>query len=258
MEDRTARRLPFEIETGGPGSSQAAVPGGEDGGSSRTSRSPRIPLSALALLLALICILGYVSTRQLGPRKALDLPSGLRGEGVRPDREGARPGVVSGTGSARTGGVAQRQQPDRPAEALAGGSASGPAGRSETHGDVATGTAQAGHPDPLAEALAGRYANAARLWDQALSRRADSSTWTLQLSANCDAAYLHPLFGGPEARPQFFLLPITLKDRSCFRVCYGFFPDRVSAEQEARALSTHPPRQGVVARAVRLTDLLSR
>src|SRR6058998_1092993 len=76
MADRPDERLPFEIETparsaverpGGRGPEETSITGaGDSDEAASPMRSSRFPLSALALVLLLIGVLGYVALRQVG------------------------------------------------------------------------------------------------------------------------------------------------------------------------------------------------
>jgi septal ring-binding cell division protein DamX len=53
--------------------------------------------------------------------------------------------------------------------------------------------------------------------------------WTLQFITACDEAKVHARLVDLRSHDQFYLIPVTLDGRSCFRLCWGLFETRERA-----------------------------
>lgn len=74
-------------------------------------------------------------------------------------------------------------------------------------------------PDPLA-------ARSTRDLDRMASA---ASGWTLQFITACDEANVRARLVDLRSHDRFYLIPVTLDDRSCFRLCWGLFETREQA-----------------------------
>lgn len=84
--------------------------------------------------------------------------------------------------------------------------------------------APAGAPRPAAEAGSPLAALADRAGAD-LRRLPRDEAWMLQLAAICDPANAERLVGQVE-RSELYLLPVEIRNRACFRVCWGPFDSR--------------------------------
>ncbi|HEU5182730.1 MAG TPA: DUF4388 domain-containing protein [Candidatus Polarisedimenticolia bacterium] len=83
---------------------------------------------------------------------------------------------------------------------------------------------------------AGEHAAAARSFSQALRPHAES--FTLQIAIACQEESLRKAARGTHPDDPFFVTPFLLQGRSCFRLCFGFYP---SIDQAERAAAAIPP-----------------
>ncbi len=60
---------------------------------------------------------------------------------------------------------------------------------------------------------------------------AHTAGYTLQLSVACDPENARQMLVDAEGDDRFYLLPVQLNERACFRTCWGVYTDRNAAEQ---------------------------
>jgi hypothetical protein len=75
---------------------------------------------------------------------------------------------------------------------------------------------------------AGRYAEAARAFSGALRGR--TAAFTVDVEVACQPETIAKGLQAAGGDERFMVLPYDLKGRSCFRVIWGLYPDRTSAE----------------------------
>ncbi len=212
------------------------------------------------MLLAIV--LGYVTYRSFRGR-----PAGGTGQELTPVEEPADPGEAAAEQEepADPGEAAAEQEepPDlvaaeEPAAAGTERAAEEPVAAAEPAEEPPrprAGSRPVGE-DPLALARDGDYAAAARLWARSISAGSARSSYTVQVTANCERGNLQRLFGAAGPDSDLFLLPVSIQGRSCYRVCRGLYTDRASAESFARALSAGKREGAPAARAVAVADVL--
>ena len=64
---------------------------------------------------------------------------------------------------------------------------------------------------------------------QDLQRLTDAGGWTLQFVVACNANNVRTLLRAAGDDPNWFVLPRTLDDKNCYRVCWGSYPSRGQA-----------------------------
>jgi septal ring-binding cell division protein DamX len=60
---------------------------------------------------------------------------------------------------------------------------------------------------------------------------AHRASYTLQISVACDPKNARQLLVDSDGDDRFYLLPVQLNERACFRICWGIYPDRSTAEK---------------------------
>jgi hypothetical protein len=55
---------------------------------------------------------------------------------------------------------------------------------------------------------------------------------------------------------DLFILPVNYKGRDCYRICWGVYPDRTTAEAAARAFPTYFRENSISPRILPLVELL--
>jgi len=255
MDERRDDELPFDR---GIAEEPEIIkpPASPSDGSSRPGTagpSSRLPISALAILVLLAIVLGYATYRsfrgqrtsgtgqELTPvEEPADLGEAASDREAPPDHPAAEEPVAAGTERAAEEPAAEENEPaaEEPPPARAGN--------------------RPVEEDPLALARDGDYAAAARLWARSISEGNARSSYTVQVTANCERGNIQRLFGTAGPDSDLFLLPVSIQGRSCYRVCRGLYNDRASAESFARALSAGKREGAPAARAVAVADVLPR
>lgn len=90
-------------------------------------------------------------------------------------------------------------------------------------------------PEPTVRLEAGLEALASRAKVD-VDRLRRAGAWTRQVGVYCSAETVATLLRSPSAAPSgsLHVLPVTLDDgRSCFRLCWGAYPDKNAAESAA-------------------------
>ena len=133
-------------------------------------------------------------------------------------------------------GPSPTAQPEAPAPAAVPDRMPEAATRSEPDATVAEPARPAAVPPPAGPGT--------RLVERALrdARRASPSAgvWTAQVAVLCDASGAEVLVSKFENDARLFVVPAEIGDRSCFRICWGSFPDAGAA----RAASVPPALLG--------------
>ena len=60
---------------------------------------------------------------------------------------------------------------------------------------------------------------------------AHTAGYTLQISVACDPKNARQLLVDANGDDRFYLLPVQLNERACFRTCWGIYPNRSTAEK---------------------------
>jgi septal ring-binding cell division protein DamX len=66
--------------------------------------------------------------------------------------------------------------------------------------------------------------------------QATGDPWTAQIGVYCDDQRVDQLARRFADEDRFYLLPVLLEERACFRICWGHFTDRDRASQVAGSL----------------------
>jgi hypothetical protein len=121
----------------------------------------------------------------------------------------------------------------------------------------ATAPKPAGQP-PAGEARSllaqGALPDAARAFAASLAPSAQGR-FSLQVLVACDPANVQKAVGAV-AGEELFILPVTVKGRSCYRLCWGVYDDRPAAEAALSGLPDYFRQGGAVPRLSPLAELL--
>ena len=128
-----------------------------------------------------------------------------------------------------------------------------------TPSPTATPTAQpAPAPAPAGDALAllrqGRFDESAKAFASSLAARAQDS-FSIQVLAACSPDTIRKAAQNVTG-DEIFILPVTLNGRACYRVGWGVYDSRASAEAGARDLPSYFRQSGITPRIQPLVELL--
>jgi len=244
-----------------PGS-QAVIPALPRSRGGRRSRDSRLPaLLGLGAFVLLLAAGGwYYFTKMAGGRGhvAAATPVPIGPSPAPPTTMAAASPVVTGPSmapaaspSARTAAVsaapvATLPPPVRP-----------PATTPTTVPAAATRPAPAVHAaagDPRGLLRAGSYADAARGFAGTTRAAAKGST-VIQLLVACSTETVQKAVenaGGPE----LFILPVSLKGRECYRLCWGLYPSEARASQALRTVPEYFRSGGATPKVVAASDVV--
>ncbi len=156
-----------------------------------------------------------------------------------PEPEGPPPTPSQAAGTPGTPATPPAPEPTLPAPSPAASApeaASPPEATPASRSEPPPPTPPAPATDAEARRLleAGRYAEAARAFAGALRGRA--AAFTVDVEVACQPETLAKGLQAAAGDERFMVLPYDLKGRSCFRVIWGLYPDRPSAEAALREL----------------------
>jgi septal ring-binding cell division protein DamX len=113
-------------------------------------------------------------------------------------------------------------------------------------------------PDSAGEARAllarGALPDAARAFAASMARDA-SGRFSLQVLVACDPENVQKAVSAVPAQ-ELFVLPVNVKGRACYRLCWGVYDSRTAAEAALPGLPSYFRQGGATPRLSPLTELL--
>jgi preprotein translocase subunit SecG len=100
---------------------------------------------------------------------------------------------------------------------------------------------------------AGNYQAAAASWKESLK---GSSLYTLSVEIACSRESITKIYAFDPKLENLFVLPKMVKDKSCFRVCWGLFPDVQTAKNKISSLPAYYRNQTPAPEQVLLKTIL--
>jgi preprotein translocase subunit SecG len=100
---------------------------------------------------------------------------------------------------------------------------------------------------------AGNYQVAAQRWKESFK---GSTLYTLSVEIACSRESITKIYGFDPKLENLFVLPKMVKDKSCFRVCWGTFPDAQTARNKINTLPAYYRSQAPAPEPVLLKTIL--
>jgi hypothetical protein len=109
--------------------------------------------------------------------------------------------------------------------------------------------------EPLSMLQNGNLIEAAKSWNDQLITNQDG--YSIQIVIACEKKTVYDTFRLLKDSEQLFILPMTFKGQSCYRVLYGQFPSRATAKTAIRKLPQNLFEDSSPATVVEISKLLS-